>query len=375
MGKRYYYIDRLKVFLMCLIIFHQTLIAYGGVGLWYYTSADSFTDTSLIIVNTIKTVDLTFLASLFFLISAMLARVSYHRWGFRKFIKKRLIRLGIPLAFYALVFHPTVIFFIAKSHGMRSSWFTFVYEQLTTSFSLGPMWFVATLLALEILYAIYKKYCPDIIPLLSEMWKQPAALRATLFVAAVGAINFIVRLASPARATQPGIQWGFYPLYVAIFISGLISQRNDWIHKLKIGFSLPWILFALLCLPLVLLSVHFVGDWSVFTGGLNVQSLFYALWEPMICAGTCFFLMSLFFRYFNKPSGRTVVMSQLVYTVFFICPAAIVPLTMIFEPLALPVFFKWLLTAVLSTVLCFLLAFMLRKIAILLKYFKIQKVK
>jgi len=367
MENRYYYIDRLKVFLICLIVFHQTLIAYGGIGLWYYTSADSFTGTALIAVNTIKTVNLSFLASLFFLISAMLAHTSYQKWGFREFVKRRLVRLGVPLLVYAVLFHPTVVYFIARSNGMPPGWLSFVREQLTTNFTLGPMWFVATLLAMELGYAIYKKYCPSIDPLLSELWKQTAALRATLFVAALGIINFVVRLASPARAIQPGIQWGFYPVYVGMFISGLIAQRNDWIHKLKIGFSLPWLLFGLLCLPMLLLSVHHIGDWSIFTGGLNTQSLLYALWEPMICAGMNFFLMSVFFRFFNSQSERAVVLSNLVYIVYFICPAVIVPLTKLFEPMALPVFFKWLFTAILSTVICFAVAYLLRKIALLLK--------
>ena len=363
---RYYYIDRLKVFLMCFIILHQTLIAYGGVGLWYYTSTDSFTGTALIAVNTIKTVNLSFLASLFFLISAMLAHASYQRWGFREFVKRRLVRLGIPLAIYALLFHPTIVFFIARSHGMPDGWLTFIVRQLTEHFSLGPMWFVAVLLVLEMGYAVYKRYCPSITPLMTELWKQTAALRATLFVAAVGLITFVVRLFSPARAAQLGIQWGFYPVYIGMFISGLIAQRNDWIHKLKIGFSLPWVLFGLLCLPLLLLSVHYIGDWSVFTGGLNMQSLFYSLWEPMICSGINFFLMSIFFRYLNRPSGKAVVLSRLVYTVYFICPAVIVPLTILFEPVALPVFFKWFFTAALSVVGSFALAFLLRKVALLL---------
>ena len=124
--------------------------------------------------------------------------------------------------------------------------------------------------------------------------------------------------------------------------------------------------FGLLCLPLLLLSVHYIGDWSVFTGGLNMQSLFYSLWEPMICSGINFFLMSIFFRYLNRPSGKAMVLSRLVYTVYFICPAVIVPLTILFEPVALPVFFKWFFTAALSVVGSFALAFLLRKVALLL---------
>ena len=370
MDERYYYIDRLKAFLICFFIFHQTLIAYGGVGLWYYTSVDRFSGMALIAVNTIKTINLSFLASLFFLISAMFAHESYKRYGFKTFVKKRIMRLGVPLLIYVLVVHPSIVFFVERTHGMTDlGWFSFVLQMLTTRFSFGPFWFIATLLVFELGYALYKLRGPKVESLMTELWQQIAALRTTLFVIGIGLLAFVIRLLSPARATQPGIQWGFYPLYVGMFISGLIAQRNDWIHKLKIGFSIPWLLFAFCCLPLLLASVHFIKDWSVFTGGLNSQSLFYALWEPMLCVGVHFFLMSFFFRYFNKPSERAVQISNLSFLVFFLCPVVIVLFTIIFESLALPLFFKWLFTSVLSAALSYLLAFLLYKIPIMRKIF------
>lgn len=370
MNERYYYIDRLKFFLICLFICHQSLIAYGGVGIWYYTSSDRFLGVALITVNTIKTINLSFLASLFFLISAMFAYESYKRYGFKDFIKRRVKRLGIPLVLYVLIFHPTIEYLVASTHGATDKgWFPFVLEQLTTDFSFGPFWFVAALLVFELGFAVFKKCGPNIDGLMSELWQQIAALRTTLFVLGVGLLAFVIRLLSPARATLPGIQWGCYPLYVGMFISGLIAQRNDWIHKLKIGFSLPWLLFAFLCLPTMLFSVHFIKDWSIFTGGLNSQSLFFALWEPMLCVGMNFFLMTFFFRYFNQPSPRAILLTNLSFLVFFFCPAVIVPLTMFFEPLAMPIFFKWLLTSVLSIALSYLIAWLLYKIPFVRKIF------
>ena len=370
MNERYYYIDRLKVFLICFIIFHQTLIAYGGVGIWYYTSADKFSGVGLIAVNTIKTINLSFLASLFFLLSAMLAHGSYKRYGFKVFVKQRIKRLGIPLLIYVLLFHPTITYFVERTHGLTDKgWLPFVANQLTHHLSFGPFWFVAALLVFELGYALYKLRGPKVESLMTDLWQQIAAFRTTLFVLGVGLITFLIRLVSPAKATQPGIQWGFYPVYIGMFISGLIAERNDWIHKLKIGFSLPWLLFAFLCLPMLLLSVHYIGDWSVFTGGLNTQSVFYALWEPMICVGMNFFLMSFFFRYFNSPSPKAIELSNLSFLVYFLSPMLIVPLTMLFESTQIPIFFKWLFTAFLSTIGSYTIAYLLRKIPFVRKIF------
>lgn len=370
MNERYYYIDRLKFFLICAYIYHQSLIAFGGVGIWYYTSSDRFMGVGLIVVNTIKTIDLSFLASLFFLISAMFAHESYKRYGFREFVKRRIKRLGLPLIIYALAVHPSIVFLVERTHGMTDkSWFPFVLEQLTTNFSFGPFWFVAALLVFELGYAIYKLRGPKVESLMTDLWQQIAAFRTTLFVIGIGLLAFVIRLFSPAKATQPGIQWGAYPLYIGMFISGLIAQRNDWIHKLKIGFAFIWLLFAFLCLPLLLFSVHFIEDWSVFTGGPNPQSLFFALWEPMLCVGANFFLMSFFFRYFNKPNPKVVQLTNLSFLVFFLSPVVIVLLTMFFESLAMPLFFKWLFTAVLSIAGSYGLAYLLYKIPFVRKIF------
>lgn len=36
---RYHYLDKLRVFLICVVIFHHTAIAFGASGGWYYKSS------------------------------------------------------------------------------------------------------------------------------------------------------------------------------------------------------------------------------------------------------------------------------------------------------------------------------------------------
>lgn len=36
---RYHYLDKLRVFLICVMIFHHTAIAFGASGGWYYKSS------------------------------------------------------------------------------------------------------------------------------------------------------------------------------------------------------------------------------------------------------------------------------------------------------------------------------------------------
>ena len=362
-NERYYYIDKLRVFLICYIIFHQSLIAYGGIGPWYYTSADSFTGNTLIVANTVKTINISFMMSLYFIVTAMLAYISYQRHGFRTFVKSRLIVLGIPLLLYVTLIHPSYIYFVAKTKGtLDTGWFTFTIDFLTHKPTIGSFWFVATLLVFELVYAFFKRFYKRQVRLASQLWQNITPFRTTLFIITAGTLAFLVRLLSPANVSATGIKWGFYPLYIGTFIVGLIGQRNNWIQKLRISYSVPWILFSFLCLPMLLLSVHYIKDWSVFTGGFNSQSLFYALWEPMICVGICLFLMTFFYRYLNKPDNFAVTLSKISFIVYVFFPMAVIPFTYLFESMDIPVFFKWFFTGALSCIASFALAYAIYRI-------------
>lgn len=361
-NEHYYYLDRLKVFLICYIIFHQSLIAFGGVGPWYYTSTDRFLGTPLIAVNTIKTINLSFMMALYFLMTAILAFLSYQKEGFRKFVKTRLVVLGIPLVLYVAIFHPSYIYFVAKTKGdLDIGWFPFIVNFLKNP-TFGSFWFVATLLVFELIYAFVMRFYKRQANRASRLWDHITPFRTTLFIITTGTLAFLIRLVSPANSSATGIKWGFYPLFIGMFVAGLIGQRNNWIEKLRINFSIPWLIFSFLCLPMLLLSVHYIKDWSVFTGGFNSQSLFYALWEPMICVGICMFLMTFFYKYLNKPGKFAITLSKISFIVYFFFPVSVIPFTYLFEPMSIPLFFKWFFTGALSCITTFALAYVIYKI-------------
>lgn len=362
-NERYFYIDRLRVFLICYIIFHQSLIAFGGIGPWYYTSADRFVGTSLIVVNTVKTINISFMMGLYFITTAMLAYITYQKHGFRNFVKTRLIVLGIPLLLYVTLFHPSYLYFVAKTKGnVEIGWLQFVIDSLSHKPTFGSFWFVALLLVFELAYAFLKKFYRKKTERVLSMWDHITPFRTTLFIICIGTVSFIIRLVSPASTIGPGIKWGFYTLYLGTFIVGLIGQRFNWISQLRVNNSVPWLIFSFLCLPMLLFSLHYVKDWSVFTGGMNSQSLFYALWEPMVCVGICMFLMSFFHSYLNHPGKLSVKLSEMSFTAYFFYPVPIVLFTYLFESMDIPVFFKWFFTGALSCIASFALAYVIYRI-------------
>jgi glucans biosynthesis protein C len=152
--ERAYYIDRLRIVLIVLVFFHHSAIAFGAAGGWYYVTPNAITGYVKIILSVFTAVDQAYFMSLFFFISALLMPVSFDHKGFRKFMKDRLVRLGIPLAIYTLLINPTLVFAIHKYQGKTSeSWLDFVWMIDTQRPGPGPMWFVLSLLILETVYA------------------------------------------------------------------------------------------------------------------------------------------------------------------------------------------------------------------------------
>ena len=72
-AKTYYpYLDKLRVFLTCLVIFHQTAIAFGASGGWYYKSPDLWSGWSERLMSLVMGIDQSYFMALFFFISAWL---------------------------------------------------------------------------------------------------------------------------------------------------------------------------------------------------------------------------------------------------------------------------------------------------------------
>jgi len=102
---RLLYIDNIRVFLTILVLLHHLMITYSGTGDWYYNEGSpDFIATAL--GGWFCATNQAYFMGLFLLISAYFVPGSYDRKGAGKFLKARLIRLGIPLAVYSWIINP-----------------------------------------------------------------------------------------------------------------------------------------------------------------------------------------------------------------------------------------------------------------------------
>ncbi|MEH7239365.1 acyltransferase family protein, partial [Bacillus sp. JJ1562] len=93
-----YFIDNIKIALIMLVVAHHAGQPYGPGGWWYFLD-----DESINWLGRFFSVNAAFFMSMFFFLSAYFLPQSIARKGPERFLKERLIRIGIPLLLGFLV--------------------------------------------------------------------------------------------------------------------------------------------------------------------------------------------------------------------------------------------------------------------------------
>ncbi|TJY41351.1 acyltransferase [Cohnella pontilimi] len=323
MEKRLNYLDRLKVYMTVLVILHHTAITYGGAGGWYY-----YEHQDNVVVNTLLTlftaVNQSYFMGLFFFISGYVTPTSYDRHGCAGFVKARLIRFGIPLVFYMLVISPILRY---VSTGFKGSFGTFIEEEVIghplrglVEFSVGPLWYLEALLLFFAGYVGFRLLTAD------KFRGRPLALTPrviTRYVVIVVAANFLVRLAFPVGTEFLNLQLGYFPAYIGLFMAGIAAYRGNWLGQLSNRAARKWLWTAIGLIVLMpagmAIGGALEGNTSVFMGGWNWQSAFYAALDPLMGLGISYFLLVWFRERWNGASrGITPWLSANAFLVYIL---------------------------------------------------------
>jgi surface polysaccharide O-acyltransferase-like enzyme len=325
MEKRLTYLDRLKVFMTVLVIVHHTAVTYGGAGGWfYYEHGDNVWVNTLLSMFT--AVNQSFFMGLFFFISGYVTPASYDRQGAGRFLKARLLRLGLPLLFYMLLIAPLLRY---VSGGYKGSMGAYIVENVIpqplrgiAEFSVGPLWYVEALLLFLAVYAGYRLLTKGEFHLLGK----PLALTPRLiagYAVTVAAANFIVRLAYPVGSTVINLQLAYFPAYIGLFMGGIAAYRGNWLQQLTEAAARKWkraaIVLVVLMAAGMALGGAMKGGISVFMGGLNWQSAFYAALDPVLGLAISYVLLVWFRERWNSSAtGMTKWLSAHAFLVYIV---------------------------------------------------------
>jgi glucan biosynthesis protein C len=367
---RLLFVDNIRVLLTILVVLFHLMITYAGTGSWYYREGrEDFITGAL--GAWFLTVNQAYFMGLFLLISAYFVPGSYDRKGAGRFLKDRLIRLGIPLALYSWIIRPLLAYLDPVRFPVsRPPFWSFItgnYLKNEAVFGSGPLWFIEILLIFSLVYVLWR--------LLARPRPAEPAVEAgfpgngsiALFALLLGVAGFLIRLWRPIgwNFVPLNLQFPFFAQYIALFVIGLVAYRRNWLLSLPDRVGRLWLgiagLMILLFWPLALAGGMDKGI-EPFAGGWHWQALAYALWESFVCFGMCIGLIYAFRRYADRQGRLARFFSRNAYTAYLIHEAVIIALAYAVRDVALYPLLKWGLVSLVAVPLCFGLSSLIRKL-------------
>lgn len=363
-----YYIDYLRVVLTVLVILHHSSITYGGQGSWYYieSSGNEFTPT-VGLLSLFTGVNQAYFMGFFFLISGYFTPESYDRKGPATFLKERFLRLGIPIVVYVFLIGPLLIYFLEASR-IESFWSFYLSQVLTFHFiEWGPLWFVESLLYMAIVYVLFRKWSNSKgVKTASQQLRFPSNRVILLSALLIGCVSFFIRLIFPVGQDVLGLQLGYFPSYIFLFIIGIIAFRQGWFQSLSVRRARLWLKLSLCIipiLPITVVSSDILGKSdATVNGGPSLLALIYSFWEPFVAFGIIMYLLVWFREYFNKSNPWLKRLSNAAYTVYIIHPPIVVASSYLIRDAAFPDILKFIIVGLMATVCCFVISALIRKI-------------
>jgi hypothetical protein len=356
---RLLHVDNLRVALTALVVVHHAAIAYSHIPLWYY--AEPATDPSATLLDILLALDQSFFMGAFFLIAGLFVPGSYDRKGAGRFLRDRLVRLGVPLLLFAVVLRPLVSAGIyplwrdeVVQQGVEPSYWLFYVQ----TWSPGPMWFVEVLLVLSAVYVLWRRVAG------ARPAPEPTPLGAAAivgFTAGLAVATYLWRTVVPVGSSVPvlGLPTPAYlPQYVALFAVGVLAARRGWLAGLSRTAGRAAFTAAAVAVVAYLLVLASSGE--AFLGHGTWQSLAAATCEAVIAVGMIVGLLVLFGGRLDEQGPRRRFLSDHAYAVYLTHPVVLVALGYAFSGVQAPAVVKFVLLAVPALPLCWGLAYLVR---------------
>ena len=366
--ERLLYIDNLRIFLTGLVILHHLAITYGAPGGWYYQESEAGLPEILPMAMFLST-NQAFFMGMFFFISAYFLIPSLERKGSNKFIKDRLLRLGLPTLLFYFFLNPLTIFIRDRYiYGKQAGFADYLFTN--PEFGFGPMWFVEALIIFTFVFLVWKAIITK--PAKPRSIPFPSTVLIIACAILIGIGQFVIRIWLPVGWSMPftNFQFPHFLQYIFLFTFGLIAYQQKWLDQLSAKDGWKWFI-AVQVLIFVGFPAIFIfggamdGDISPFLGGLTWQNLAYALWEQLVGFDMIVALFGIFKMKWNQQGTLGKGLSASAYGAYVFHAPILLALAFLFLDLGIPQFWKFVVVAPVALMVSFVVAYLVKKVPVL----------
>lgn len=327
--KRLYYLDTLKVMLTILVVFHHAAEAYSPYSAWVYKPSNK--DEMMPLIWHFNSVNAAFFMGLFFFIAGYFVPRSYDKQGVWVFVKKKLLRLGIPVV-------------------LVTALLTYATGQL----EVGHLWYVESLLLFCLIYALVRRFVSPVkINSNVSLW----GLLAVALVMGVG--GYFIRQVSP----QDNWIWvlGFihiepahYLQYVIMFVLGVLAYRGQWLTEIKNRTG---------AISLLIGSALAIGDYVRNDGEWNnFVYQWFGIYESLLCVFFSVGLLWLFREFVNGTNAFQNWCSQQAYGAYIVHLFGLLAVQNATDGIMLLGIVKFFIIGSVASVISFIVTYLLRLI-------------
>lgn len=351
--ERISYLDHIKWFLIVLVLAHHTAIGFGASGGWYYKIPLALSSSSFYWLTIFTAINQSFFMGFFFFISAFFTPLSFDKKGLFSFIKDKGVRLIIPSLIFFFIFSPLIT-------AMASF---FYHRPLTFHRGFGPTWFIVTLFVFNLFYAGFRCLY---VPTRKRRLALPSHGIILLMSIVIGLLTFFTRLYWPVGSHWYGFQFGYFPMYIFLFVAGIMTLRHQWLQQLNLTYAKRWFINALISMVFIGFYINFIFSNqlnSEIMGGRHWYAFILTQWECFSCFSIIISLLALGKTYFNKTNDWFKALAVSSFAVYLIHPFIVLPVSYYeYQWLGFKGIIGWFLSCLLVIPLSFLIGYYLRRL-------------
>ena len=325
--KRLYYLDTLKVMLTILVVFHHAAEAYSPYSAWVYKPSNK--EEMMPLIWHFNSVNAAFFMGLFFFIAGYFVPRSYDKQGIWVFVKKKLLRLGIPVV-------------------LVTAFLTYATGHL----EVGHLWYVESLLLFSLVYVFIRRFVSPI------QVKSNVSLGGSSAVALImGVGGHFIRQVSP----QDNWIWvlGFlhiepahYLQYMIMFILGVLAYRGQWLTGMNNRTG---------ALSLLIGSALAIGDYVRNDGAWNnFVCQWFGIYESLLCVFFSVGLLWLFREFVNGTNAFQNWCSQQAYGAYIVHLFVLLAIQNATDGIMLPGIVKFIIIGSVASIISFVVTYLLR---------------